>query len=35
VDSGGPKEVQVQSLSPGGINVPSWEHTFPPPAEYT
>jgi len=23
VDSGGPKEAQVQSYSPGGINVPS------------
>jgi len=24
VDSGGPKEAQVQSYSPGGANVPSW-----------
>jgi len=28
VDSGGPKEAQVQSNSPVGANVPSWEGTF-------
>jgi len=28
VDSGGPKEAQVQSYSPGGANVPSWEGTW-------
>jgi len=25
VDAGGPKEAQVQSYSPGGANVPTWE----------
>jgi len=30
----GPKDVQVQSYSPGGANVPSWEDTLPPPDEY-
>ena len=28
VDSGGLKEVQVQSYSPGGANMPTWEGTF-------
>ena len=28
VDSGGPKEAQVQSYSPGGANEPSWEGTL-------
>jgi len=28
VDSGGPKEAQVQSYSLGGANVPSWEGTL-------
>jgi len=34
VDSGGPKEVQVQSYSPGGANVLTWEGTLAPPDEY-
>ena len=34
VDSGGPKEAQVQSYSPGGANVPTWEGTLTPPCEY-
>jgi len=34
VDSGGPKEAQVQSYSSGGANVPSWEGTLAPPGEY-
>ena len=34
VDSGGPKEAQVQSYSPGGANVPSWEGTLAQPGEY-
>jgi len=29
----GPKEVQVQSHSPGGANVPSCEGTLAPPVE--
>jgi len=28
VDSHGPKEAQVQSYSPGGANVPTWDGTF-------
>jgi len=28
VDSRGPKEAQVQSHSPGGANVPTWEGTL-------
>ena len=28
MDLGGPKEAQVQSLSPGGANVPLWEGTY-------
>jgi len=28
------KDAQVQSYSPGGANVPSWEDTLPPPGEY-
>jgi len=28
VDSSGPKDAQVQSYSPGGANVPSWEDTL-------
>jgi len=31
VDSGGPKEAQVQSYSPGGANVQTWEGTLAPP----
>ena len=32
VDSDGPAEkAQVQSYSPGGANVQSWENTLPPP----
>ena len=34
VDSGRPKEAQVQSYSPGGANVPSWKNTLAPPGEY-
>jgi len=34
VDSGGPKEAQVQSYSPGGASVPTWEGTLAPPGEY-
>jgi len=34
VDSGGSKEAQVQSYSPGGANVPSLEGTLAPPGEY-
>ena len=30
VDSGGPKEAQVQSYSPGGANVPTWKGTLAP-----
>jgi len=30
VDSGGPKEAQVQLHSPGGANVPSFEGTLAP-----
>jgi len=32
--SGGPKEAQVQSYSPGGTNVPSWEGRLAPPGKY-
>jgi len=34
VDSGWPKEAQVQSYSLGGANVPTWEGTLAPPGEY-
>jgi len=34
VDSGGPKEAWVQSYSPGGANVPTWEGTLALPGEY-
>jgi len=35
VDSGGPKEAQVQSYLPGSANVPTWEgSTLAPPGEY-
>jgi len=35
VDMGRPKEAQeVQSYSPGGANVQSWEDSLPPPGEY-
>jgi len=27
------KDAQVQSYSPGGANVPSWEDTLPSPVE--
>jgi len=33
MDSSGPKDAQVQSYSPGGANVPSWEDTLPSPVE--
>jgi len=33
VDSGGPKEAQVQSYSPGGANVPKCEGTLALPGE--
>jgi len=32
--SGGLKDAHVQSYSPGGANVPSWEDTLPPPLKY-
>jgi len=28
------KEAQVQSFSPGGTNVPTWEGTLVPPGKY-
>jgi len=34
VDSSGPKEAQVQSCSPGGADVPTWEGILAPPGEY-
>jgi len=34
LDLSGPKEAQVQSYSPGGANVSSWEGTLAPPGEY-
>ena len=34
VDLGGPKEAQVQSYSPGGANVLSWEGTLSQPGKY-
>ena len=34
MDSGGPKEAQVQSYSPGGANVPSPVGTFAQPGKY-
>jgi len=34
VDSGGPKEAQVQSYSPGGASVPTCEGTLALPGEY-
>jgi len=34
VDSGGPKEAQVQPHSPGGANVPSHVDTLASPGEY-
>jgi len=34
VDSGGPKEAQVQSYSPGGANVDTWVGTLTPRGEY-
>jgi len=30
----GPKEAQVESYSPGGANVPTWEGSLAPPCEY-
>jgi len=33
VDSSVPKDAQIQSYSPGGANVPSWEDTLPSPVE--
>jgi len=35
VDLGGPKEAQIQSYSPAGVNVPTWEGTLMPPGEYS
>jgi len=32
--AGGPKEAQVQSYSPGGAIVPTWEGTLASPGEY-
>ena len=34
MDSGGPKQAQVPSYSPGGVNVLIWEGTLAPPGEY-
>jgi len=34
VDSGGRKEAEVQSYSPGGANKPSWEGSLAQPGEY-
>ena len=34
MDSGGPKEAQVELYSPGGDNVPTWEGTLAPTGEY-
>jgi len=34
VDSGGLKGAQVQSYSPGGASVPSWEDTLATAGEY-
>ena len=34
VDSGGAKETQVQSYSPGGANVPIWENSLASPGKY-
>jgi len=34
VDSGGPKEAQVQSYLPGCANMHSWEGTLAPPGKY-
>jgi len=34
MDSGGPKEAQVQSYLPDGANVPLWEGTYAQPGEY-
>jgi len=34
VDSGGPKEAQVHSYSPGGDNKLKWKNTLAPPSEY-
>ena len=34
VDLGGPKEAEVQSYSPGGANVTTWEDTLAPHGEY-
>ena len=34
MDLGGPKEAQIQSYSPGCVNVPSWEGTLTQPGEY-
>jgi len=31
---GGPNKAQVQSHSPGGANVPTWEGTLAPPRKY-
>jgi len=33
VGSSGSKDAQIQSYSPGGANVPSWEDTLPTPLE--
>jgi len=34
LDTGGPKEAQVQSYSPVCANVPLWKGTVTPPGEY-
>jgi len=34
VDTGGPKDAQVQSYSPDSANVPTWEDTLAQPGEY-
>jgi len=34
VESGGPKEAQVQLYSPGSANVLTWEGTLAPPGKY-
>jgi len=34
VDSGGPKEAQIQLHSPGGAGVPTYVGTLAPPDEY-
>jgi len=33
MDSSGPKDAQIQSYSPGGAKVPSWEDTLLSPVK--